>query len=106
MVSGGMALLLLLIAVAIIIVLTGRFKMNAFLVLIGIAFAYGLAIGIPGLEVIKLVKGGFGGTLTNIGRASRFEVTSSNMIERPPMRATTGESLTPSAPVASTDDPE
>jgi GntP family gluconate:H+ symporter len=67
MVSGGMALLLLLIAVAIIIVLTGRFKVNAFLVLIGIAFAYGLAIGIPGLEVIKLVKGGFGGTLTNIG---------------------------------------
>lgn len=67
MVSGSMALLYLLIAVAIIIVLTGRYKVNAFLVLIGIAFAYGMAIGIPGLEVIKLVKSGFGGTLTNIG---------------------------------------
>jgi GntP family gluconate:H+ symporter len=59
--------LYLLIAVAVIIVLTGRYKVNAFLVLIGIAFAYGMAIGIPGLEVIKLVKSGFGGTLTNIG---------------------------------------
>jgi GntP family gluconate:H+ symporter len=67
MVSGSIALLYLLIAVAVIIVLTGRYKVNAFLVLIGIAFAYGMAIGIPGLEVIKLVKSGFGGTLTNIG---------------------------------------
>lgn len=67
MVSGGMALFLLLVAVAIIILLTGKYKVNAFLVLIGIAFAYGLAIGIPGLDVVKLVKGGFGGTLTNIG---------------------------------------
>ena len=67
MVSGGMALFLLVIAVAIIIFLTGRVKLNAFLVLIGIAFAYGLAIGIPGLEVIKHIKNGFGGTLTKIG---------------------------------------
>ena len=67
MVSGGMALVLLLLAVVIIVLLTGRYKVNAFLVLIGIAFAYGLAIGIPALDVVKLVKGGFGGTLTNIG---------------------------------------
>ncbi len=67
MVSGGIALFLLLIAVVVIVLLTGRYKVNAFLVLIGIAFAYGLAIGIPALDVIKLVKSGFGGTLTNIG---------------------------------------
>ncbi|MFA6505705.1 MAG: GntP family permease [Treponemataceae bacterium] len=67
MVSGSLALIYLLIAVAIIIVLTGKYKVNAFLVLIGIAFAYGMAIGIPGLEVVKLVRAGFGGTLTNIG---------------------------------------
>ncbi len=67
MVSGSLALLFLLIAVAVIIVLTGRLKVHAFLVLIGVAFVYGMAIGIPGLDVIKLVKSGFGGTLTNIG---------------------------------------
>lgn len=67
MVSGQIALILLFLAVLIIVVLTGRYKINAFLVLIGVAIAYGLAIGLPPLEVIKLVKEGFGGTLTNIG---------------------------------------
>ena len=67
MVSGQIALILLFIAVLVIVVLTGRYKINAFLVLIGVAIAYGLAIGLPPLEVIKLVKEGFGGTLTNIG---------------------------------------
>lgn len=67
MVSGQIALILLLVAVSLIVILTGRYKVNAFLVLIGVAIAYGLAIGLPTLEVIKLVKEGFGGTLTNIG---------------------------------------
>ena len=67
MVSGGIAVLYLVLAVAIIIVLTGKFKVNAFLVLIGVAFAYGLAIGIPALDVLKHIKNGFGGTLTKIG---------------------------------------
>lgn len=67
MISGGLALFYLLLAVIVIVVLTGRYKMNAFLVLIGIAFAYGFAIGLPPLEVVKKVKEGFGGTLTNIG---------------------------------------
>ncbi len=67
MVSGGLAIIMLVIAVAIIIVLTGKFKVNAFLVLIGVAFAYGLAIGLPGLDVLKHIKNGFGGTLTKIG---------------------------------------
>lgn len=67
MVSGGLAVIMLIFAVVFIIVLTGKFKVNAFLVLIGIAFAYGLAIGIPGLDVIKHIKNGFGGTLTKIG---------------------------------------
>lgn len=67
MVSGGMAVIMLLIAVVLIIVLTGRFKVNAFLVLIGVAFFFGLAIGRPALEVLKGIKDGFGGTLTSIG---------------------------------------
>jgi GntP family gluconate:H+ symporter len=67
MVSGALALVYLVIAVAIIIVLTGKLKMNAFLVLIGIAFAYGFAIGLPALQVVTNIKNGFGGTLTKIG---------------------------------------
>ncbi len=67
MVSGVVALLLLLLMVIVIIILTGRFKMNAFLVLIGVSFLFGLAIGLPALDVIAGIKNGFGGTLANIG---------------------------------------
>ena len=67
MVSGAAALLWLLVSVILIIILTGRYKMNAFLVLIGVAFGYGLIIGMPALEVVRGIKNGFGGTLTNIG---------------------------------------
>lgn len=67
MVSGAAALFWLLISVLLIIILTGRYKINAFLVLIGVAFGYGLVIGMPPLEVVKGIKNGFGGTLTNIG---------------------------------------
>jgi GntP family gluconate:H+ symporter len=58
MVSGSLALIYLVIAVAIIIVLTGKYKVNAFMVLIGIAFAYGLAIGLPALKVVGDIKNG------------------------------------------------
>lgn len=67
MVSGGMAIILLLIAVVLIIVLTGKLKVNAFLVLIGVAFLFGLATGQPALGVLTGIKNGFGGTLTSIG---------------------------------------
>lgn len=67
MVSGTLALVFLVIAVVAIVFLTGKYKVNAFLVLIGVAFAFGLAIGIPALDVVARIKTGFGGTLTNIG---------------------------------------
>jgi gluconate:H+ symporter, GntP family len=67
MVSGLASLILLLLAVILIVVATGKWKVNAFFVLIAIAFVYGLAIGMPALEVVKAVREGFGGTLTNIG---------------------------------------
>ncbi|MBP7095045.1 MAG: GntP family permease [Spirochaetia bacterium] len=67
MVSGTLALVLLVAAVAVIVVMTGKFKVNAFLVLIGVAFAFGLSIGLPALDVVGKIKTGFGGTLTNIG---------------------------------------
>jgi len=67
MVSGTMALALLVAAVVAIVLLTGKVKVNAFLVLIGVAFVFGLAIGMPALDVVGKIKTGFGGTLTNIG---------------------------------------
>jgi GntP family gluconate:H+ symporter len=67
MISGGLSLLFLLIAVIIIILATGRWKVNAFIVLIMIAFIYGLSIGMPAMDVIKAIKDGFGGTLASIG---------------------------------------
>ncbi len=67
MVSGVVALLLLLLAVIAIVVLTGKYKINAFLVLIGVSFVFGLLIGLPALDVVAGIKNGFGGTLTSIG---------------------------------------
>jgi len=67
MISGGFSLILLLIAVIIIIFATGKWKINAFVVLIMISFIYGLCIGLPAVDVIKAIKDGFGGTLASIG---------------------------------------
>jgi GntP family gluconate:H+ symporter len=67
MVSGSVSLILLAIAVVLIVLATGKWKVNAFVVLIVIAFAYGLAIGLPAADVVKAVREGFGGTLTYIG---------------------------------------
>jgi len=67
MVSGGLALLLLVVAVALIIYMTAKLKMNAFVVLITIAFLYGLAIGLPLADIVKKIRDGFGGTLGYIG---------------------------------------
>jgi GntP family gluconate:H+ symporter len=36
-------------------------------VLIGVSFVFGLAIGLPALDVVVGIKNGFGGTLTSIG---------------------------------------
>ena len=67
MVSGGIALLFLLLAVILIIVLTAKFKMNAFVVLVVVAFLYGLFIGLPLTDIVSKIRGGFGGTLGYIG---------------------------------------
>ncbi|HPS59549.1 MAG TPA: GntP family permease [Spirochaetota bacterium] len=67
MISGGLSLILLLIAVVIIIFATGRWKINAFVVLIMIAFIYGLSIGMPAVQVVTAIKDGFGSTLASIG---------------------------------------
>lgn len=58
---------MLLIAVVLIVIFTGKLKVNAFVVLIMIAFLFGLAIGMPPAKVLEAIKGGFGGTLSSIG---------------------------------------
>lgn len=67
MVSGIAALAWLLVSVILIIILTGKYRVSAFLVLLGLAFAYGLATGVPAPEVAKAVRNGFGNTLANLG---------------------------------------
>jgi GntP family gluconate:H+ symporter len=67
MVSGGIALIYLVIAIAIIIFLTARYHMNAFVVLLIVAFLYGLFAGMPLPDIVKTIRNGFGGTLGYIG---------------------------------------
>lgn len=67
MVSGSLAIIFLIVAVILIVLLTSRVQMNAFVVLITVAFLYGLAIGLPLPKILENIKGGFGGTLGNIG---------------------------------------
>ncbi len=67
MVSGGIALIYLVIAIAIIIYLTAKYHMNAFVVLLVVAFLYGLFAGMPLPDIVKTIRNGFGGTLGYIG---------------------------------------
>jgi GntP family gluconate:H+ symporter len=67
MVSGPIAIMLLVLAVLVLIYATSKMKMNAFVVLISIAFLYGVAIGMPLSTVVQTIKDGFGGTLGAIG---------------------------------------
>jgi len=67
MVSGGLALVFLLVAVAVLIFLTAKLNLNAFIALILVAFGYGLAIGLPMLDLVGHIRTGFGNTLGYIG---------------------------------------
>ena len=67
MVSGSIALIYLVIAIALIIYLTARYHMNAFVVLLLVAFVYGLFVGLPLPDIVKTIRNGFGGTLGYIG---------------------------------------
>ncbi len=67
MVSGGVAVILLILAIALIIFLTARYHMNAFVVLLLVAFLYGILVGMPLEDIVKTIRNGFGGTLGYIG---------------------------------------
>jgi len=67
MVSGPILLLLLAIAVALIIVFAGKYKVHAFLVLLGAAYFVGVLSGMGLSETVDAIAAGFGGTLKSIG---------------------------------------
>tara|TARA_B100000614_G_scaffold261095_1_gene289692 strand:- start:992 stop:2296 length:1305 start_codon:yes stop_codon:yes gene_type:complete len=58
---------MLVVAVVVLIFLTARVKLNAFVALILVAFLYGILTGMPLLDIIGHIRGGFGGTLGYIG---------------------------------------
>ncbi len=53
--------------VSFIIIMTAKVRMNAFLVLVCAAFGAGIASGLPPMEVVSTVTGGFGSILGYIG---------------------------------------
>lgn len=78
MFSGAWLILLLVMAIVFIVIMTGKVRMNAFLVLLLAALFVGLLATSPPLVqktvdgktvpgIIETIANGFGGTLTNIG---------------------------------------
>lgn len=78
MFSGAWLILLLVVAIVFIVIMTGKVRMNAFLVLLLAALFVGLLATNPPLiqktvdgkavpGIIETIANGFGGTLTNIG---------------------------------------
>ncbi|MEM1636081.1 MAG: GntP family permease [Thermosphaera sp.] len=65
--DGPMVLLTLVIAILIMIYLTGKVKVNAFLVLLGIAMFTGLVSGLGPVKTAQTIADGFGATLRSIG---------------------------------------
>lgn len=59
--------ILLLLSIGFIVLVTARLKMHPFLALVLAAFGFGVASGMPLLDVVKAVNGGFGDTVGYIG---------------------------------------
>jgi GntP family gluconate:H+ symporter len=57
----------LLAGIALIIVLTTRFKVHAFFALVLASFVVGLGVQIPSLQIVGLVKEGFGNIMKSLG---------------------------------------
>jgi GntP family gluconate:H+ symporter len=65
--DGLIAFSTLALGIATIVILTAKFRLNAFLALITVAVAMGLALGLGPAVVAKDVVDGFGGTLGYVG---------------------------------------
>lgn len=60
-------IILIVLAVVFIVFATAKLKLHPFLSLIIAAFVTGIFAGIPLLEIVEAVNGGFGGLMANIG---------------------------------------
>jgi len=65
--DGLTILLVLVISIAIMIYLSGKVKVNAFLVLLAVAFLMGLASGLGLVKTVQTIADGFSATLRFIG---------------------------------------
>jgi gluconate:H+ symporter, GntP family len=66
-VSLPQVIIALLAGIAIIILLTTRFKIHAFFALVIASFVVGLGVQIPTLQIVTLVKEGFGNIMKSLG---------------------------------------
>jgi len=67
MVSGLLSLIFLIIIIGLVIFLTGKFRINAFIVILTMAILYGLSVGLSPIEIIDKIKIGYSETLKHIG---------------------------------------
>lgn len=70
--DGAMVLIVLAISIAILMYLTGKVKVNAFLVLLAVAYLMGIASGLGPLKTVQSIAEGFGATLRAIGIVIAF----------------------------------
>lgn len=65
-------MIVLAISIAILMYLTGKVKVNAFLVLLAVAYLMGIASGLGPLKTVQSIAEGFGATLRAIGIVIAF----------------------------------
>jgi len=81
-VDGYVVLILLMVSVAIMIYLTGKVKINAFLVLLVISLFMGVASGIGMTQTVNTVAKGFGDTMQSIGIVIALGTIIGKVLER------------------------
>jgi GntP family gluconate:H+ symporter len=80
--DGYVVLILLMVSVAIMIYLTGKIKINAFLVLLVISLFMGVASGIGMTQTVNTVAKGFGDTMQSIGIVIALGTIIGKVLER------------------------
>ncbi|MBW7997561.1 MAG: GntP family permease [Candidatus Glassbacteria bacterium] len=80
--SGPGLLLVLVLLVVIIMLATGRWRADAFLLLIACAFVFGISAGMGIGETLGAINKGFGGTLGGVGLVIIFGAVIGAFLER------------------------
>ncbi|MFC1544782.1 GntP family permease [Gemmatimonadota bacterium] len=80
--TGPGLLLVLVLLVVIIMLATGRWKADAFLLLISCAFVFGISAGMGMQETLEAINKGFGGTLGGVGLVIIFGAVIGVFLER------------------------